>query len=58
LKKKILKEAEIAMNTSMENYLIEIADSMKFSNPTFKDDDIESALCVVRSKIESIRLGT
>jgi hypothetical protein len=35
--KNILKEAEISMNTSMENYLIEIADSMKFSNPEFTD---------------------
>ena len=57
-KTNILNEAEIAMRTSMENYLHEIADSMKFSNPKFTDAEIESALHIVRDKIESIRLNT
>jgi len=56
-KENILKEAEVSMNTSMENYLIEIADSMKFRNPEFTDQEIEFALSYVREKIEQIRLS-
>jgi hypothetical protein len=49
--KKVLSEAGLSMMTCRESYLHAIEDSIRFSNPTFTDDQIDKAMIVVSNLI-------
>jgi hypothetical protein len=52
LNSKLIKETGLSMCSSLENYLHEVADSLKFSNPEITEQEIESALNAASNAVE------